>query len=61
MRLLHPFAFSILFKMKKKSFKLPAFAKINWFLNVLGKREDGFHEYGGRMDEFDGGFEEEQI
>jgi 4-diphosphocytidyl-2-C-methyl-D-erythritol kinase len=26
------------------SFKLPAFAKINWFLKVLGKREDNFHE-----------------
>ncbi|HEX9959959.1 MAG TPA: 4-(cytidine 5'-diphospho)-2-C-methyl-D-erythritol kinase [Pyrinomonadaceae bacterium] len=26
------------------SFTLPAFAKINWFLRVLGKREDGFHE-----------------
>lgn len=25
-------------------FTLPAFAKINWFLRVLGKREDGFHE-----------------
>lgn len=23
---------------------LPSFAKINWFLRVLGKREDGFHE-----------------
>ena len=43
-RLLHPFAFSILLRMNKNSFKLPAFAKINWFLNVLGKREDGFHE-----------------
>jgi 4-diphosphocytidyl-2-C-methyl-D-erythritol kinase len=27
-----------------KTFTLPAFAKINWFLRVLGKREDGFHE-----------------
>jgi 4-diphosphocytidyl-2-C-methyl-D-erythritol kinase len=27
-----------------RSFTLPAFAKINWFLRVLGKREDGFHE-----------------
>lgn len=26
------------------SFKLPAFAKINWFLKILGKRDDGFHE-----------------
>lgn len=23
---------------------LPSYAKINWFLHVLGKREDGFHE-----------------
>ena len=30
--------------MKENSFKLPAFAKINWFLNILGKRDDGFHE-----------------
>jgi 4-diphosphocytidyl-2-C-methyl-D-erythritol kinase len=26
------------------SFTLPSFAKINWYLRVLGKREDGFHE-----------------
>jgi 4-diphosphocytidyl-2-C-methyl-D-erythritol kinase len=25
-------------------FSLPSFAKINWTLRVLGKREDGFHE-----------------
>ena len=25
-------------------FTLPSFAKINWTLRVLGKREDGFHE-----------------
>lgn len=30
--------------MSKGLFTLPAFAKINWFLRVLGKREDGFHE-----------------
>ncbi len=30
--------------MPKESFTLPSFAKINWFLRVLGKREDGFHE-----------------
>jgi 4-diphosphocytidyl-2-C-methyl-D-erythritol kinase len=24
--------------------KLPSFAKINWFLHVLGKRSDGYHE-----------------
>lgn len=27
-----------------RSFTLPSFAKINLFLRVLGKREDGFHE-----------------
>jgi 4-diphosphocytidyl-2-C-methyl-D-erythritol kinase len=27
-----------------KSFTLPSFAKINWFLRVLGRRDDGFHE-----------------
>lgn len=27
-----------------KKFTLPAYAKINWFLRILGKREDGFHE-----------------
>jgi len=26
------------------SFSLPSFAKINWLLRILGKREDGFHE-----------------
>jgi 4-diphosphocytidyl-2C-methyl-D-erythritol kinase len=26
------------------SFTLPSFAKINWNLRVLGKRDDGFHE-----------------
>ena len=26
------------------SFTLPAFAKINWFLRVLGRRDDDFHE-----------------
>lgn len=30
--------------MPEKSFTLPSFAKINWFLRVLGKRDDGFHE-----------------
>ena len=30
--------------MPKNSFTLPSFAKINWFLRVLGKRDDGFHE-----------------
>jgi 4-diphosphocytidyl-2-C-methyl-D-erythritol kinase len=28
----------------ENSFKLPAYAKINWFLKILGKRDDGFHE-----------------
>lgn len=26
------------------NFTLPAFAKINWILEILGKRRDGFHE-----------------
>ncbi len=30
--------------MKDSSFSLKAPAKINWFLNVLGRRDDGFHE-----------------
>lgn len=30
--------------MIRESFTLPAYAKINWFLNILGKRADGFHE-----------------
>jgi len=28
----------------KTSLKLPSFAKINWFLRILGKRPDGYHE-----------------
>ncbi len=27
-----------------KPFTLPAFAKINWQLKIIGKREDGFHD-----------------
>lgn len=30
--------------MESTSFTIPAFAKINWFLKILGKREDNFHE-----------------
>ena len=30
--------------MAENSFKIPSFAKINWFLEILGKRADGFHE-----------------
>ncbi len=30
--------------MSEKSFTLPSYAKINWFLKILGKRGDGFHE-----------------
>lgn len=30
--------------MEKKRFTLPSFAKINWQLKILGKREDNFHE-----------------
>ena len=28
----------------QSAFTLPSFAKINWTLRILGKREDGFHE-----------------
>ena len=30
--------------MNTTSLKLPSFAKINWFLRILGKRPDGYHE-----------------
>lgn len=30
--------------MTTTTLKLPSFAKINWFLRVLGKRTDGYHE-----------------
>ncbi len=30
--------------MGKTTFKLPSYAKTNWFLRVLGRREDGYHE-----------------
>lgn len=30
--------------MPSERFTLPSFAKINWRLNVLGKREDGYHD-----------------
>src|SRR5215204_3853568 len=30
--------------MTDRRFTLPSFAKINWLLRILGKREDGFHE-----------------
>ncbi|HKS30716.1 MAG TPA: 4-(cytidine 5'-diphospho)-2-C-methyl-D-erythritol kinase, partial [Pyrinomonadaceae bacterium] len=30
--------------MSLRSFTLPAYAKINWRLNVLGRRADGYHE-----------------
>lgn len=30
--------------MPENFLKLPSFAKINWFLRVLGKRSDGYHE-----------------
>ena len=30
--------------MTKTSLKLPSFAKINWYLRILGKRSDGYHE-----------------
>lgn len=28
----------------RPSLTLPSFAKINWFLEILGRREDGYHE-----------------
>ncbi|CAN5194179.1 4-(cytidine 5'-diphospho)-2-C-methyl-D-erythritol kinase [soil metagenome] len=31
-------------KTVSRQFTLPSFAKINWTLRILGKREDGFHE-----------------
>ena len=30
--------------MDLRSVTIPAFAKINWSLRVLGKRDDGYHE-----------------
>ena len=33
-----------IYALKMDSFILPAFAKINWFLKILGRRGDGFHE-----------------
>lgn len=30
--------------MSETSFKLPSFAKINWYLRILGMREDNYHE-----------------
>lgn len=30
--------------MTKSSLTLPSFAKINWYLRILGKRSDGYHE-----------------
>ncbi len=30
--------------MTPKTLSLPSFAKINWFLRILGKRADGYHE-----------------
>jgi 4-diphosphocytidyl-2-C-methyl-D-erythritol kinase len=33
------------FEIRNSKFvKLPSFAKINWFLRILGKRSDGYHE-----------------
>jgi 4-diphosphocytidyl-2-C-methyl-D-erythritol kinase len=30
--------------MSDVSFSLPSFAKINWYLRIIGKRDDGYHE-----------------
>lgn len=41
----NPFVLYILNAMHEAyQFSLPAYAKINWFLRILGKRDDGFHE-----------------
>lgn len=42
--LLQPSSFFKLKWMNQNTFTLSAFAKINWFLRILGKREDNFHE-----------------
>jgi 4-diphosphocytidyl-2-C-methyl-D-erythritol kinase len=34
----------LFYPLQMPGFSLPSFAKINWTLRVLGKREDGFHE-----------------
>jgi len=44
MRFASSFFISYASEMPDKTFTLPSFAKINWFLRILGKRNDGFHE-----------------
>lgn len=44
MRFASSFFISYARKMPETTFALPSFAKINWFLRILGKRDDGFHE-----------------
>lgn len=39
-----PLCLFIVSEVSEKIIKIPSFAKINWFLNILGKRPDGFHE-----------------
>ncbi len=39
-------------KMQSKPKKWEAYAKINLTLEVIGKREDGYHEHNGRLHEF---------
>lgn len=43
-RLPHFFWLLILNRMNSASFELPSFAKVNWRLKILGRRDDGFHE-----------------
>jgi len=40
----HEFAESTAPKVSHPSLSLPSFAKINWSLEILGKRPDGYHE-----------------
>lgn len=42
--MLRLFSFFMLEKMPENSFTMPSFAKINLFLQIKGKRADGFHE-----------------
>lgn len=43
-RLPHFLWLHILNRMRSVRLELPSFAKINWLLRILGRRDDGFHE-----------------
>ena len=38
---IHRFSYA---KPMQPAFTLPSYAKINWMLRILGKRDDGYHE-----------------